>query len=573
MNGGTLIASGTSDRPDGLFADQIVAEDVLDMRRGCAQDFQEILEKMTQQVFDNTLQTQIEVSSLGTGGTSSAFRDDIAAGSNMGEADGVRRHFSDRSVTESIIARVDLAPAVSSFDIRLETLLLSWASSSVDVLTTAPAGTTIVGVPRVRIVTPSLSTDEDAFDSTIPVYITDSEIRVFTGPQDDEFHANLNIPTVAATTIYVELQIMYPAGNGTSRNVTRSHDFWVRGVLPAWVDTTPLTATSDANRTSLDAGFWAVDKTHRELAVNLPSVSQAGVTFYTTDVDELYVWERLDGSSITIDDGVNAPYATTNYTVNTAYTVVTLTGGAAIPAGTAVAVDYVALRPLPVVAVAPDDSYNLFYQSAAVQTVSPPAGTQTLNLIPRVISKQIYIIGSSTGSPDTPFPYMTPGEQIPVAALPAPDFPESKISGPISMPIPGFGSSTGFLQIPVYVPYGPNPSLMKLFRDAPDVVEDAEGRYFWPKSDSGTPVVYSPAIAGTPLSSGRTHKTVLPILAELKEDYDSIGRKGTLIIIMISNWSDFGPDNIIILSPVTGNSGAGVYRVKGNMLNPRRVDP
>ncbi|MCB1713496.1 MAG: hypothetical protein KDH96_13815, partial [Candidatus Riesia sp.] len=55
MNGGVTIASGTSDRPDGLFYDQIVADDILDLRRGRSGEIQDILQKMTYQVFSNTL--------------------------------------------------------------------------------------------------------------------------------------------------------------------------------------------------------------------------------------------------------------------------------------------------------------------------------------------------------------------------------------------------------------------------------------------------------------------------------------------------------------------------------------
>lgn len=573
LNGGALIVAGTSDRPDGLFSDQVVAADVLDLRRGCTRDFQEVMDKMVQQLLDNTMSTQLEQSVPGPAGTSFIAKEDVGAGTSFGLSDGVRRHFSDRAVTESVVARVDLGVAVGSANFDLSALLLSWASGAVDLLTSGPAGTTIAGFGQIRVVQPSLSTDEDMLDPGSSIYVSASELRVNVGPQVDQLHLDFNTPTTVATTVYVELYVSYEPGHGTSRNMLGGDAFWVRGSLPAWVDATFLTATSDASRTSLNASLWEADPAHRELGVHFQSVAQVGVVFYTVATDRLLIWERLNGDPITITDGVNAPYATTNYTSNTAYTIVQLTGGVPITAGNAVSVDYVAFRAIPEVAVPPDDTYNLFYETAAVQSLLPPAGTQTLELIPRYVSKQVFVIGASTGSPDTPFPFASPGEQVPVAALPAPDYPESKVNGPADISVIGFGSNTGFLQLPAYVPYAPNPSQVTLYRNAPDAVTDAEGRNFWPKSDSGTPAVYSPVVLGAELASSRVHKVAVPVLAELKSDFASIGRKGTLVLVLLTNWITFDTANSVVLTPVAGTSGAGVFRVRGNMLNPRRVDP
>jgi len=573
LNGAALISAGTSDRPDGLFSDQVVSEDILDLRRGLARDFQEIMDKMVQQALDNTLSTQLEESVPGPAGTAFLAREDVGSGTSFDFSDGVRRHFSDRAVTEVVIARADLGVAVGSVDFDLSALLLSWASSSVDLLTSAPSGTTIVGFGRIRVVQPALSTDEDMLDPGSSIYVSASELLVNIGPQIDRLHLDFNTPTTVATTVYVELFVSYESGHGTSRNMLDGHEFWVRGSLPAWVDSAFLTATSDATRTSLDPGLWTADPSHRELAVHFQSVAQAGVTFYTIATDTLLIWERLNGDPITITDGVNAPYATTNYTSNTAYTVVQLTGGTPIAGGSSVSVDYVALRAIPPIDVAPDDTYNFFYQTAAIQSLLPPAGTQTLNLIPRLISKQLFVIGASTGSPDYPFPYGSPGEQVPVAALPAPDYPESRIDSPADISVIGFGANSGFLQLPVYIPYVPNPGQVSLYRDAPDAVTDAEGRNFWPKSDSGTPAVYSPTAFGPELAASLDHKVVLPMLAELKEDFLSVGRQGTLILVLLTNWLGFNSDNSVVITPTVDSSGAGVFRIKGRMMNPRRVDP
>ena len=577
MNGGVLIASGTSDRPDGLFSDQVAAEDILDMRRGCARDFQEVMDKASQQIFDNSLTTRLEATALGTSGTSALYRDDVAfpASGKMGVTDGARRHFSDRSVTEVMTCRVTLGIGQNIADFRLDLgLKQAWNPTPLaGIAGLMSTGATIKGFGRVRVVRTAALTDEDGLDTASSIWVFSSSFDTNTGPQVDTLRLVFNALTIAVTDIYVDVFVEIPSGFGTSRNMLRAHDMWVPLSPPGWVDTSFITASSDGTRGRLDSSLWGADPSHRELAIHYQSDPQAGVIFYTTATDELLIWERLNGDPITITDGTNPPYPTTNYTSNTAYTRVQLTGGVPITAGAAVSVDYVAFRPIPAGSFAPNDSYNLFYQTAAIQSLLPPAGTQTLDLIPRAVSKQLFVIGSSTGSPDNPFPYLTPGEQVPVGALPAPDFPESVLDGPADISVIGFGANTGFLQLPVYVPYAPNPADVTLFRDAPDAVTDAEGRNFWPKSDSGVPAKYSPVLFGPELSGGRRHKVAAPALMELKSDFPSVGRKGTLVLILLTNWMDFDPATKVVLTPVVDSSGAGVFRVRGNMLNPRRADP
>ena len=573
LNGGSIISTGVSDRPDGLFSDQIIDSDVLDLRRGRAADFREILSKMTKQIFDNALSTQLEQLTSGPSGTSFLDSDNIGTGTSFGLSDGIRTHFSDRAITESIVVKSNIASGISSVDFDLSSLLLAWDTVPRNVLTSGLSDTTIIGFGKIRIVQQSLFKNEDMLDLASSIHITSSEFKINVGVDIDQLHLDFNTSTTTSTTIYVELYISYSSGHGTSRNLLDSYELWIRGSLPTWVDTSFLSATVDTTRTNLSNSLWNIDQSHRELSVHFQSITQSSVTFYTHATNYLLIWEKLNGDPITINDGTNPSYTTTNYTSNTAYTLVSLTGATAITAGTVVVVSYVAFRAIPEIAVSPNDSYNLFYKTSAIQSIKPPAGTQTLDIIPREISEQIFIIGASTGSPDISFPYRSPGEQIPVAALPTPDFPESRINGPADISIIGFGSNVGFLQLPVYVPYSPEPSKVSLYRDGLDAVTDAEGRHFWPKSDSGTPSVYSPVVFGPELSSSRVHKTILPMLAELKSDFLSIGRKGTLIVVLLTNWIVFDSSNNVILTPTAGTSGASIFRVKGNMMNTRRVDP
>jgi hypothetical protein len=192
-------------------------------------------------------------------------------------------------------------------------------------------------------------------------------------------------------------------------------------------------------------------------------------------------------------------------------------------------------------------------------------------LIPKVISKQLYVLTGGSGCPDDTIPFAMGSAQLAVPSLPTIDFPESVLDGPALLNLNNFSSDTGFVQLPALVPYMPNPAEVTLYRGAPDTVTDAEGRNFWPKSNNGSGV-RSPASHAQPLLNGQRHKVALPVLMELKDDFLSIGKKGTLILVVFISWSDFDPANSIELSSSPGNSGASVYRIKGGMMNPRRPD-
>lgn len=574
LNGGGLMASGVSGRPDGLYSNQIANGDVRDLRKGIAYDMQDVLQKALQQVFDNGLQTQSETVASSSSGITFMAKDDVqvAGPQHIFSADGVRRFFSDRSVTETVVAKVIIGGgAVSTFAVDLDSLTLSWAAGAVDLKTYAPPGTNIRSVNSVRFVSAGAGTDKDALNAVSP-YVRTMVLGTSPGPEIDQvtFTTDVNISNV---TVYIELAIEYPTGRGARRNVVSGSQFWAPNAsMAAWVDQTGWVATSDADRMSVPTTQWWVDPSHRELSVRLRTITQSLVTFYTPTTDVLMIWERLTGDPITITDGVNAPYATTNYTYNSAYTLVTLSGGVARPAGSTVQVTYTAFRaPQALTGAAPGDSYNFFYQTRAVQSISPPAGNQTLRLVPRSISRILCVILNGSGSPDSPFPYASPSSQIPVGAATG-GYVESRLDNPNPLSLVGLGVNTGFGEIPSIVPYGPNPGEVTLYRSAPDVTVDGDGRFFWPKSDDGVTAVYSPSAWGQVLSNPQRHKVVLASLMELKEDFSSLGRKGTIVLVLFSKWMEYTDENSVTLSSVTGDSVAAVYRVRGNLMNPRRAD-
>jgi hypothetical protein len=181
------------------------------------------------------------------------------------------------------------------------------------------------------------------------------------------------------------------------------------------------------------------------------------------------------------------------------------------------------------------------------------------------------LILSGSGSPDSPFPFTTPSCQVPVGAATG-GYVESRLDNPNPLSLVGIGINTGYAEIPSVLPYAPSPQSVTLFRDAPDTTVDGDGRFFWPKSDDGLTAVYSPVAYGQVLSNPQRHKVVLAALMELKSDFQSIGRKGTLVLVLFSKWFEYNDENSITLTATSGDSAAAVFRVRGNLLNSRRSD-
>ncbi len=679
LNGGGLIVSGVSGRPDGLYADQVVPQDVLDLRRLCSSSYEEILDKAFQQVLDNSLSTKVVPSSLSTSGTSYLFRDDIGNTGSAGNPDGVRRYFGDRGTTEVVVARHDAGGLPeTTIAFTLSNLRLAWNASGTNVLATAPTGLNVRYLAGLRIRT-SGNIDYDGFDMASPFRV--SKVAYSTTVSGvDTVTVTLNT-SVSNASVFAELGLEYQPSNGLSKNAVEQYQLWAATAgKPAWVDQTSWVATTDAGRRYVpDAAVTAYDGSqqwlnlgHREQVIRHRTTSQTTTVYATqsaavlvgsntlnavdttsaftirvkdapgdpftaitvtagasvaktvirdnlntqfgiaalsltasvvgvnqiqivggtgyVEIDTVgagstlnsavgfsaagdasgssIIWlpERLTGDPVTIDDGTNPPYQTTSYTFNTAFTRVELDD--LVSTGTAVSITYVAYRPAP--PVNSSDAYNVFYRSRPPQSILPPAGTQTLRLVPRAFGKTVAVIAAGPGSPDDVYPYSAPGDQVAVGSTPAVDFPESMLDAPADVQLQNFGVNTGFIHLPPFVPYSPSAGEVTLYRDAADVVTDAEGRNFWPRSNSGSPPVYSPSIFAQQLSYGRRHKVAYPVLMELKDDVATVGKKGMLVLVVFSSWSGYDPANRVSLSPTPGDSAAAVYRVRGNAMSPRR---
>lgn len=555
LNGAGLMASGTSGRPDGLFADQIVERDILDMRRGLAMDYNEILDKAFAEILDGTINTS-------SPSHTQFVMDDLKPAGHTKGPDAVRSSFSDRCVTETVVAKVTVGGATSTVVFDVSALNIPW-HGTVD-LPALGSQARIVGYTRLRM--------KDAADAETDLiggatYVQSAEITTNATPSDT---LTLTLSAaVSSVDVYAELLIEFPRSTGLSKNIVEVSEVWTPAAasIGAWFDSATVSATIDADRFELNSSYWKADVAHRELSIKLKSTNRTWIA----EVDAngaIFVPDVISGTPT-----MSTAHTVSSIEVNRAFTRIVLNSPPA--AGTLTTVTYVALRPPPPVTTAPADSYNAFYTTRASQSLPVPAGTQTLQLIPRAISKVMHVFTHGSGSPDDAAPFVSPGALLPVGNQPASSFPESRLDNPSNVAIAGFSANSGHIQVPVAIPYSPNLSQVTLYSDGLDTTVDGDNRSFWPRSDSGTPTVYTPASYAPALSYKMKHKVALPVLMEVKSDFPSTPpyqvRQGTLVLVVFVRWFNFSDENSIQLLPTASDTCAAVFRTRGNLMSPRML--
>lgn len=553
VNGGALIAAVTSDRPDGLFSDQIVAGDAVDLRKAVATDFQEALSRNFSYLMRDELASNGEIMSSGCAGTSMLVQDKLESPSNRA-TDGVRFNFSDRATIETIMTPGALpstgGPPHTVVDFDLTTLDTPWGA--VDLTTLAPVGTAIVGILRVWIDIPSVPIIVDGFSTNAWCYVTVVNMT--------DTHVTLNLNDLtggAAMTFYVELEIAYPEGGGAfSRIPLNTHAVWVPFDIYSWVDPSTVAATSDVTRQAIST--WSVSSADRGLKLWLQGAS-ATETFRSPDGLVVWVPRRLDGSAVTIDDGTNPPYASTSYTADVEATVITL--DFAISAGDPVDVTYVQLRSAPPL---PGSSCEVFHTAKAFQSVKVPPGVQSMQLRVRAAPSRVTAVTVGTASPDDMLPavWATGFFQIPIAT----GDPESDMSSSVSVQLSTADPfATGHAGVPVS--YDTLPEGQIEIQNNGDATQDADQRNFWPRAGSETRIFSSIS-----LSSDSIRKDVYPVLMEVVSTSTDSVRPGTLVLAAFTEIKNDTQPSVSV-NTVPSSGCVAVYRTRGNLMNPRRSTP
>ena len=599
---GAILLPGPSDRPDGLFSDRIDPADIKDLRKSVAYDFGEVGQKTFQELLDNSLETEHQILFPGdaTSGTSNFISDLIGTAPpvGIGLPDGVRTHFSDRSVSTNIVVRqlIPVGPPtaiVPTINLGLPFLDVVQGPIIPGPLGTtiypvgllAPVGTRFSGVGKIRLTNEPTSGFPPLFDVAATVFPGIANIIM----TDTTIDITLAAP-VSGFYVYVEVQITYPSQQGMLRTPIASHQLWAPPIaspsIPAWVDPAQLSPSTDIPPTAQiistpapitpGVSLWSVDPSHRELGVRFETVVLSTIFVVDPVLPEFHIPEHV-GTVLFAVGSFTGPFLAILDNVNAVYPTVTSAGPALTP-GEFILLFYTAFRALPPVIGL--DQYQLFYQARAPQTVTVPnpAGTVTLNLIPRWIDYNLYTVTSGPASPDDPFPFISPSVQLPLGLTPAASFPESLLDSPARVSLSDFEANTGFIQLNSFLPYTPNPGQVRLHHEPGDPIMDDELRQFWPRNDPLLPPEFYAATAfGQSLTHPERHKVSLPTIMELKDDVPLIGRKGTLLLIVYSRWFEFnnlppndpGNANIIRFDNIPSDTVASVYRVRGNLINPK----
>lgn len=571
-NGANLLVDGPSDRPDGYYADSVVLDDILDLRRKVSltgHNTQVLLQKNVSRLLDQTLRTWAtntahtgwEVAANTDIGTRYLMADDIVkAGTgdpNSGNRldrglDGYTRRFSDRSHVEHHIERYTPVGNWNSYD-----------PFSLDI-------SGIGGMPAGTVITDVVSVTLDISNGIGGTGLQPLEYTV-TGLGTQSVSGNLGVVAWGTDRdLWVVYEITYPKGQGLNAYVDEPAPNYHLTVhapseLNALVGDT--FTNDDAGRSAVRDYVWAEfeDGPHREVGIYYTTATPEVLEVYSYDDVTVVLPEFLHDTSLelgTVKGVVSVMIGATAYTVDTATSGRVITLADPLPSdGSLVEVTYFPKRPLPVL----DSPITLYYITPSIQAINytyllTGNPDEALSLEPVLISPVMYIGTNGSGAPGTSYPYDAPLNQIPVSINALYDGEEDlDAQGPVS--INGVDINSAFLTLPTLLPMVPVGSLT--LTDPVTVgVENAEYIHHY------TGVVgdaYRPSSIAQPLSSPVNHKCFLPMLARLSED-TLYARQGEYVLVIFSEYLPASEENRMGFS-VTGNTTcAAIYRLKGNPL-------
>lgn len=378
--------------------------------------------------------------------------------------------------------------------------------------------------------------------------------------------------------IWVELEITYPTGAGTTDTV----DLQVTpdaGVYPNG----PLIEDDTTQRPADFEGVLppAFRESRREVSIEYVANDGSGAlsgnpildTFVSDGPLEATFERRVFGSlggTLLVTDAVTAlpvtpDLATTEFGSSSRKVYIDPATPLSGAGQTLINVEYFAQDPLPNFG-AVGYQVAVYYRSNAPQTLGVQAGAPvtypipaTLQVQPFVMSKDLWTCTVSVGSPDLAYPYSVPSDQIPVNGdVPPGDFPGEwalEAYSPIS--IGDFDASTGLLNLHQLVPVDGNSTFEFSSRDV-----DQEFRAHYKVAD---PTAYRPTAAAQPLSGVQTHKVWFPFLARASAD-STLYRKGEVLLIVVSRFALLQNNNLVAFTDSSNTACAALYRTRGCLL-------
>ena len=425
------------------------------------------------------------------------------------------------------------------------------------------AGVTGIGTPHIQLILDRNNLQATGGDAVAPYDLV--------GPNPG---ADVNSPR----RIWVELEITYPVGSGTTD--TPDEDLTPdAGVYPDGV-----VLENDVTQRPAD---WEVllDPTFRdgrreigiEYTANDGSGAASGVPItelmVSDDTLSLTMSRRIYGSGampVAVTDipagaPVNVDTATTEYGSSSRHLDIQVGTPLSGAGQTLVSVDYFAQDPLPNYGAV---GYQIacYFRSVAPQTVGVQAGAPAtvplpanFSIKPLVMSRDLWTGTMSVGSLNLPFPYNNPSEQIAVNGDIAPGvFPaEWIIQGQSKISVGAFDADTGLLNLHQMVAADPNQDFTFSSLDV-----DTEFRVAYKVSDVAA---YRPTAMAQPLSGVSTHKVFFPFLA--RSDADTVYfRKDEVLLVVISRLAVLDAGNVIAFADASNEACAAIYRTSGLLL-------
>jgi hypothetical protein len=578
QNGG-ISHFGTSDRPDGLYEDFIVETDIVDLRPGVSPtgwNYAELLDKTTTFLLDNALTSEWATSSFAgeTSGHTLLIGDEIGStlsdgvGALIGNFDGGRRTFSDRSIYEVITVTIQPPggtwSANATFTVDFTSLAI-YPYTAFNYAATAPAAIVADDIVDAHFIGASGDKTLDALSHIVS--ITNLGAVPITG-----LVVTLDALTGLGLTnepLYLDVLVAYPTGSGLSKTPIGSfgaNSFQVTSPIPS---STPESYSALTNT--------AFDNAHREVTIEYvttdnPHLGGGAITQAADSTITGATSFRIPERAATITNVLINATPVVGTTLDSTGRIATFPLGTTTSPGDNITYTYTAIRP-----VSPSGSprMNIWYNARAPQASRDQILNTTLSVIPRYISPSVYTLTTGSGSQDTGYPF--PSAYVQTGGIYNTSIGvftgEHELASRAAVSVADFNATTGLLKLPTFVPFTPDPDQV-IFTRASGTDVDIEGRSYF-KTVCGAN--YIPNAYAQDFSDPTKHKVILPMICELTHDVVigagsiGLGVKGQLLLVLLIRWAVFDETNGVFFSTdlTQSTTVASVFRLKGNLLNRR----
>lgn len=376
--------------------------------------------------------------------------------------------------------------------------------------------------------------------------------------------------------IFLELEVTYPTGYGLSKTPTGTQPAPTSGSnYPGYDNGGALVENDRTQRPPEMRSVWVPKPKFRNgfREVTLEQVSAPAGTFLTDNLvtrngSTVYAPRRVwSVTGLTANGGAAiAAYGSSTRQV-------TLTG-APVANQTAVTVTYYSQDPIPNAGV---DGYQVgvYYNAQAPQTAGTQSGSVPLTLLPTEVPvvplsvSSVIVTGQvGKGSPQLPYPYVNPLDQIATATDPpiGSDPKEWYFSATAEIAVSDFSTSTGLLTLHNFVPVdGSNKITLGSTTAGRGTEIDSEGRVYY---DYVNHDGYKPASMSQPLVGMTRHKNFTSLLVRSLVD-TRLFRKGDVLLVVFSRFADLDRENSIRFTDLPSiRTAAAIYRCKNLPLLP-----